>query len=227
MAIRMRAIVIAIITMMTSTTTMAITAMTMITTITGEIVVIIVVMIAKIITMRVIAIVRAGVAKMLSLRSLFLLALLFCAPLLGKARYDHFMLGVGGFNMLRDHRTWQFQWEYRWDVGFYQLRPLASLMGTEKGTIYLCGGVGWDIFMGKRLVLTPSFAPGLYFRGSGKSLHFPVEFRSAIELAYVFGNKGRLGAQFYHISNASMGHKNPGAESLIFFYAVPIGRSLR
>jgi lipid A 3-O-deacylase len=208
--------------MITITTTimmMATTMMTMTTTITEESVAIIVM------TERIVKAITTMVATIIKARALCcLLALFCCTPLIGKERFDHFMLGAGAFNMLRDNRSWQFQWEYRWDVGVYQLRPLASLMGTERGTIYLCGGAGWDIFLGKHLVLTPSFAPGLYFRGSGKSLHFPIEFRSAIELAYVFNNHGRVGAQFYHISNASLGHKNPGAESLIFFYAVPIGK---
>jgi hypothetical protein len=97
-------------------------------------------------------------------------------------------------------------------------------MGTEKGTLYVCGGLGWDIFLGKHFVLTPSFAPGLYSKGGGKSLHYPLEFRSSIELAYIFKDKARAGAQFYHISNASLGHKNPGTECLIFFYSFPIRR---
>lgn len=139
-------------------------------------------------------------------------------------RVDHFHIGAGLFNMIRHHRTWQYQIEYRWDVNFHHIRPLASLMATEKATLYLCAGAGWDIFLGKHFVLTPSFAPGLYFKGSGKSLHFPLEFRSAIECAHIFQNQARLGAQFYHISNASLGSKNPGAESLILFYALPIPR---
>jgi hypothetical protein len=43
-----------------------------------------------------------------------------------------------------------------------------------------------------------------------------------MEIAYEFKWKSRVGAQFYHISNASLAHKNPGAESLIFYYAIPL-----
>ncbi len=50
---------------------------------------------------------------------------------------------------------------------------------------------------------------------------FPINFRSALELSYIFHNKGRFGAQFNHISNAHMFHKNPGANSLFIFYAIP------
>lgn len=141
-----------------------------------------------------------------------------------RSRTDHFNIGVGVFNIIRHHRPWQYQVEYRWDPNFYKIRPLVSLMATDRGSLYFCAGAGWDIFLGKHVVVTPSFAPGLYVRGSGKSLHFPLEFRSSIDLAFVLPNKGRIGSQFYHISNASLGHKNPGAESLIFYYAVPIPR---
>ena len=227
MAVVTMTTIIMIITMIT-TTIMMMTAITMVGTATTTMTMSTTITVVRIAITDMMGKIARGitmVATITKMRSLYCALALFCAaPLLGKERFDHFMIGAGGFNMLRDHRSWQFQWEYRWDVGICQLRPLASLMGTERGTIYLCGGAGWDFFLGKHLVLTPSFAPGIYFRGSGKSLHFPLEFRSAIELAYVFGNHGRLGAQFYHISNASLGSKNPGAESLIFFYGVPIGK---
>ncbi len=150
----------------------------------------------------------------------FLLLLLFFFSLHAE-RVDHLQLGLGVFNIVRPDRQFQMQVEYRWDVDLKGLRPLAAVFVTGRGSIYLCAGAGWDIFFGKHVVLVPSFAPGLYFKGGGKDLHFPLEFRSSLELAYVFSNKGRLGAQFYHISNASLGRKNPGAESLIFYYAVP------
>ena len=95
-------------------------------------------------------------------------------------------------------------------------------MATVKESLYAYGGLGYDIFIGKNFALTPSFAPGLYYRGNGKKLWFPLEFRSSIEAAAVFGGQHRIGAQFYHISNASLGRKNPGAEALVFFLAIPL-----
>jgi lipid A 3-O-deacylase len=159
----------------------------------------------------------------------FFFSLGLCLPLVSYAqktqeKVDLLSTGIGFFNILRDHPRWQYQFEYKWDVQCYNIRPLASFMGTDRGTVYFCGGAGYDIFLGKKLVLTPSFAPGFYFKGKGKDLHFPLEFRSSLELAYIFNNKGRLGAQFYHISNASLAHKNPGAESLIFYYSFPLKR---
>jgi lipid A 3-O-deacylase len=137
---------------------------------------------------------------------------------------DQLMVGAGVFNICKQRRNAQFQLEYRWDVDYHHVRPLLGFFATDKGGLYLCGGVAYDIYLGKRVVLTPSFAPGLYYKGKGKELGFPLEFRSSIELAYECKNKSRFGAQFYHISNASLGFKNPGSESLIFFWAFPIYR---
>ena len=135
---------------------------------------------------------------------------------------SHLQVGLGVFDIGHEHPHPQFMVEYRRNINYHNIRPLISISGTDKGSIYLCGGAGLDIFMGKYFVLTPSFAPGLYIRGNGKELGLPLEFRSSIELAFILPNKGRLGAQYYHISNASLGYKNPGEESLIFFYAIPL-----
>lgn len=141
-----------------------------------------------------------------------------------KERADHLMLGAGVYNIVKKpHRSLQIQFEYRWDVNFYHVRPLTGMMFTPTGAFYFYGGAGLDIYLGKRVVVTPSFAPGLYFKGNnGKNLHYPLEFRSAIEMAYESKSKMRFGAQFYHISNASLNTKNPGSESLIFFLALPL-----
>jgi lipid A 3-O-deacylase len=131
-------------------------------------------------------------------------------------------IGAGVFNINKVHRHFQYLVEYRKNVNFHNIRPLIGLSGTTKGSTYLCGGAGLDLFLGKYFVVTPSFAPGLYFKGDGKDLGCVLEFRSSIEISFIFKNKGRLGAQYYHLSNASIGYKNPGEESLIVFYAFPL-----
>lgn len=133
-------------------------------------------------------------------------------------------VGVGVYDIIHDPHHVLLQLEYR---SFFKcckyLRPLIGIMGTEKGTVYVYGGIAGDIFLGKSaFVLTPSFAPGVYFKGKGKDLGFPLEFRSSMELAYILPNQGRIGAQFYHLSNASFGNKNPGSESLVLFYSIPL-----
>ncbi len=130
--------------------------------------------------------------------------------------------GAGVFNIQREKRTAQFQLEYKFAVDFLMARPMIGAFMTTRSAFYLYAGIGWDLHFSKKIVLTPSFAPGVYFQGNDKNLGYPIEFRTCLELAYKLENKGRIGAQFYHLSNASLSHRNPGEESLVFFYAYPL-----
>lgn len=134
---------------------------------------------------------------------------------------SHLMVGPGLFDVDRTHPKFMSQIEYRWEVNCHHIRPLAAITMSTDTNFYVCGGIGYDIFLTKWFVLTPTFAPGLYHQGRGKKLGFPLNFRSGLEAAFIFPNKGRFGAQFNHISNAHMLHKNPGANSLFIFYAIP------
>ncbi|WP_420420588.1 acyloxyacyl hydrolase [Simkania sp.] len=136
-------------------------------------------------------------------------------------------IGTGVFSIVRKTKVLNFQLEYRSDLAIYKnsfifIRPLLGVMATTKGSTYFYGGVAFDFFLTKFLVFTPSFAPGFYIKGGGIELGLPLEFRSSAELAYRFKNKSRLGAMFYHMSNASLGFRNPGTECLVFFYALPL-----
>ena len=162
------------------------------------------------------------------MKYIFILLLIFTPCLLlteedRKPTPKFLNIGMGVYDIIHDPHHLLLQLEYR---SFFTkctyLRPLIGIMGTEKATLYLYAGLAGDIFLGKYFVLTPSFAPGLYLKGKGKNLGFPLEFRSSMELAYILPNQGRIGAQFYHLSNASFGYKNPGSESLLFFYSIPL-----
>ena len=52
----------------------------------------------------------------------------------------------------------------------------------------------------------------------------PLEFRSQIEFAYRFDDRSRLGLAVSHMSNASIANENPGTESAILYYSVPLSR---
>ena len=134
------------------------------------------------------------------------------------------LLTVGGgcFNVQRDKRSAQFQIEYKFANDFFYARPMIGAFITSKYAFYTYAGIGWDLHLSKYIVITPSFAPGLYFQGKDKNLGFPIEFRTCMELAYKFKNKARLGIEFYHLSNASLSNRNPGEESLVIFYSLPL-----
>ncbi len=129
-------------------------------------------------------------------------------------------VGVGSFDTFRSKKLMQFQVEYLWSACWYGLRPVASVMATHKGSLYVCFGAAYEMLLGNRVVLTPSFAPGFYMKNKGTNLGFPLEFRSAISLSYIRSYCDRIGIQFYHLSNAGIGKKNPGEESLVLYYGI-------
>lgn len=163
------------------------------------------------------------------MRRLLFTALLF-STLHAVRQTDLFSVSTGIFDLMREkHRTWEFSLEYKFHISrlkspfrFLEFRPLIGAMGTIEGSSYLYAGINLDLFPCDQIVIAPGFAAGWYRAGKGKDLGYPLEFRSGVELAWQFKDASRLGVHFYHLSNASLGDRNPGEESLVLFYDIPI-----
>ena len=93
-----------------------------------------------------------------------------------------------------------------------KLSPITGGFFTEKSAFYLYSGVQAEYELGF-LTITPSFAPGYYNYGSGKDLGYPLEFKSEVQMSFNLSDSSHLGISYNHISNASFGTKNPGANS--------------
>ncbi|MFQ5784634.1 MAG: acyloxyacyl hydrolase [Alphaproteobacteria bacterium] len=130
--------------------------------------------------------------------------------------------GAGGFDVNDDQTSGLFTVEYRSDRKRFYVAPMVGLMSNSDGGVYGYGGVFLDVYFGRRWVVTPNFALGGWRRGDSKDLGDTLEFRSGVEIAYRFDNRSRLGITFNHISNAGIGDSNPGTESLLLTYAVPL-----
>ena len=131
-------------------------------------------------------------------------------------------VGAGYFDINDNEDAVEFRIEWRGGRSLWILKPQLGIMGTSDGAVYGYGGVLVDLYFGRRIVFTPSFAAGAYHDGNGKDLGHTVEFRSAAELSYRFDDRSRLGVMFYHISNAHLGDDNPGTEVLSLTYAIPL-----
>jgi len=131
-------------------------------------------------------------------------------------------VGVGGFDVNDDQTTFQLRAEYRAEDRFLLFKPMAGATITGELGLYGYAGVLIDLYLGRRWALTPSFAAGAYDKGDGKDLGGTLQFRSAIELTYRMDGRGRIGLAFDHISNAGIYDRNPGTESLVFVYAIPL-----
>ena len=93
--------------------------------------------------------------------------------------------------------------------------PITGAFITSKNAFYIYTGVQAEYQFGS-LAITPSFAPGFYNAGDGKALGYPLEFKSEIQMSFDISDSTHLGMSYNHISNASLGKKNPGANSYMF-----------
>ena len=95
------------------------------------------------------------------------------------------------------------------------ISPVSGFLITGDSATYLYTGIQAEYNIGK-MNLTPSFTPGLYGQGDGKDLGHIVEFKSELQLSFDLLKDSELGFSYNHISNASLGDKNPGANSYMF-----------
>ena len=96
------------------------------------------------------------------------------------------------------------------------LQPVTGLMVTGDNAAYIY--TGFQIYNEGSLKFTPSFTPGLYSKGDGKDLGHVIEFKTEIQISYEFSSNSEIAVSYNHISNASIGDKNPGANSYMFNY---------
>ena len=95
------------------------------------------------------------------------------------------------------------------------LSPITGAMITADNATYFYTGVQAQYKLGS-LNFTPSFTPGYYEQGDGKDLGHALEFKSEVQLSLDLPRNSQLGFSYNHLSNASLGEKNPGANSYMF-----------
>lgn len=142
-----------------------------------------------------------------------------------RAEDPDFLVFSAGVHDVHDNKTAsEFRLEYRSDIKLSIFKPFTGFMFTGDEATYAYAGVFVDLFYGKRFVVQPSFAAGAYRQGKGKDLGNTVEFRSQLEFAYRLDDRSRLGISVNHISNASLSDNNPGTESIVLTYAMPLSK---
>ena len=101
------------------------------------------------------------------------------------------------------------------DTFLGNLSPITGVLITADSAGYVYTGVQAQYKIGS-LNVTPSFTPGLYHEGDGKDLGHMLEFKSEVQLSLNLSDSSKLGFSYNHLSNASLGDKNPGANSYMF-----------
>ena len=101
------------------------------------------------------------------------------------------------------------------DTFLGNLSPVTGALITGDNASYIYTGVQAQYKMGS-INFTPSFTPGLYHEGDGKDLGHLLEFKSELQLSYKTTDTTNFAVSYNHVSNASLGDKNPGANSYMF-----------
>ena len=157
---------------------------------------------------------------------LLTLFIIFSSPLLSeeknKINSDHqYNFFIGNFDFSDDKQAatmygFQHQNESLERNTFLgSISPITGGFITENSAAYIYSGIEWNLKMGP-IEFTPSFAPGLYDEGDGKDLGHVLEFKTEVQLSYTVSDSTNFGISYNHLSNASLGDKNPGANSYIF-----------
>ena len=140
------------------------------------------------------------------------------------------MLGFGGFDMIREASRHGNLGpspaglvEARGGSKLAHFGPLLGVVANANGGLVGYGGVYLDGALSSWRI-TPFAAAGGYRRGDGKSLGRVFVFHLGGTIAYQFENETRLGITMTHTSNSRIYAENPGAESLLLSYAIPLGR---
>ena len=101
------------------------------------------------------------------------------------------------------------------DTFLGNISPITGALVTADSAAYVYTGVQANYKLGK-INFIPSFTPGLYSKGNGKDLGHIIEFKSELQISLDLFSNSQLGFSYNHLSNASLGTKNPGANSYMF-----------
>jgi len=140
--------------------------------------------------------------------------------LVSTARSEGFTFSVGKFDH-NDNKTdaGMFQLDYDFDKTLFgspigDFKPVVGFLVTDDNAKYGYAGVRLDYKLANNSVLiSPSFTPGVYGKGDGKDLGHSVEFKTQVRAALNLSPMSNIGISYSHISNASLGDKNPGANN--------------
>lgn len=156
--------------------------------------------------------------------ALFTWAIVGLAPQTQAQDGPRLNLNAGAFAILdnSDERAWRYGAEYlgrsfsRW-----QLTPAVGFSVAEDNSHYIYLDLKKHFMLSERWVLTPSLGAGLFEEGEKLDLGHPVEFKSALEIAYQLDNRVRIGLAVYHLSNSRLSSTNPGTESVTATLSMP------
>jgi lipid A 3-O-deacylase len=138
---------------------------------------------------------------------------------------------LGAYNVVRElndegNASTSFALEYQ-DIPRlpYDIQIMGGALTNTDQDWFIYAGVMKEFDVYNNLDITLSFAPGYYHYGDdeqSENLYNDLEFKSEVGIGYELPCEHRVGLSFSHISNASLGEKNPGVEILGLNYSIPL-----
>lgn len=137
------------------------------------------------------------------------------------------LLSVGGgmYGFLQNNRVNAVEGraEYDFAHGFYFVKPMIGVFGTNRESAFGYAGFILDLHFGRHFVFVPNAAIGYYHRGNGTDLGEAFEFKEGVRFDYRFDDASRIGIAFDHISNAGLSKTNPGEQNILLMFSFPMG----
>jgi lipid A 3-O-deacylase len=130
-------------------------------------------------------------------------------------------VGVAYFDLVGSAGAAALELTYRhgsWRV--WRMEPQVGAMFNADGGVYGYGGIALPLASSRGFGVTPSLSVGGYGQGGSLDLGQILEFRSGIELTLPGWDGDRIAVMVYHLSNASLGDRNPGTEVLGVGYLI-------
>lgn len=103
------------------------------------------------------------------------------------------------------------------------LFPALGVSGSDNGSLYVHADLRHDFWLNDRWIFVPSFGVGAFKSSDSLRLGHGLEFRSGFDLACRIYGQYRLAVGIHHLSNAGLGDKNPGTETVVATFGFPLG----
>lgn len=164
-----------------------------------------------------------GTMKSLLFGLLFGLCALLASPCVLAASAGLVGVGVGDIGVLEsgNHGVISLEWQSG-NPWIGPLKPWVTIALTARSAGYVGTGLELEWPLSRHWRLIPSFGPVIYWHGHGLRLGEALEFRSRVEIAYVFGDGQRIALSVAHISNGGLDDYNPGTQTAELLYYHPL-----
>lgn len=132
-------------------------------------------------------------------------------------------LSAGRSQFNRDWLGSEIMVAYDFARSYGPLQPMVSASYSEQGESWLGGGAKWRLSdPNSPFFIESAFQIGFHDIADGPNIGGTFHFRSDVGVGYEFDNGAALILTYDHRSNGGLKQPNPGLETLIIEYSIPL-----